>query len=381
MPLTCRGRPSRPTWKVIANQHALREKSARAAIVQPPQLDSATDINESDSLPTTPTPPTIWSAFRSTLTHYGLYRDYPTKPTYDPYSSPLPDIPINATTSEPESSFPPKLQDELANPYFPFSNSSLFGLLSWKWVGSNSKSDIEFGKLFGFLQSSEFCQADIITSNLDSETTKVDKYIEGTESVLTLDGNGTRSQPTHGGWKEVPVSISIPDGELHPSLQDAPVFEVPGLHYRSLTEVIRTTIGNPDTGRYFHYTPYKQFFEHEVNIPGLPSDDHNPEPPPPMRVYDEIYTSDAMIDAHTELQQQPPEENCDLERVVAAIMLYSDSTHLASFGTASAWPVYLSFGNESKYVRCKPSTGSCHHVAYIPKVSKCKCELLEFTAD
>ncbi|KAF4601473.1 hypothetical protein EYR40_004841 [Pleurotus pulmonarius] len=367
VPSTRRGRPSRPTWKVLENQHARREKSARGAM--PPRLDSATDTNEPDGLPATPPPPTIWSAFRSTLTHYGLYRDYPTKPTYDPYSSPLPDIPMNATTSEPESGFPPKLQDELANPYFPFSNSSLFGLLSWKWVGSNSKSDIEFGKLFSFLQSSEFHQADIVASNLDSETTKVDKYIEGNESLSTLNGNGTRSQPTRGGWKEVPVSISIPDGKLHPSLQDAPVFEVPGLHYRSLTEVIRSTIGNPDTGRYFHYTPYKQFFEHEVNIPDLPLDDHNTEPPPPpMCVYDEIYASDAMIDAHIELQQQQPEENCDLERVVAAIMLYSDSTHLASFGTASAWPVYLSFGNESKYVRCKPSTGSCHHIAYIPKL-------------
>lgn len=126
---------------------------------------------------------------------------------------------------------------------------------------------------------------------------------------------------------------------------------MPGLHYRSLTEVIRNTIADPNTGRYFHYTPYKQFFKHELNIPDLPAplDDSHTEPPP-TRIFDEIYASDAMVDAHIELQQQPPESDCDLERVVAAIMLYSDSTHLASFGTASTWPVYLSFGNQSKYV-------------------------------
>ena len=69
------------------------------------------------------------------------------------------------------------------------------------------------------------------------------------------------------------------------------------------------------------------------------------------------------------LQQQPPEVGCTLERVVASLMPWSDSTHLANFGTASLWPLYLFFGNQSKWVRGKPKTASCHHVAYIPKVS------------
>ena len=89
----------------------------------------------------------------------------------------------------------------------------------------------------------------------------------------------------------------------------------------------------------------------------------------PQRVYDELYSSDAMIEAHMKLQQQPPELGCTLERVIASLMLWSDSTHLANFGTASLWPLYLFFGNQSKWVRGKPKTASCHHVAYIPKVS------------
>jgi len=54
--------------------------------------------------------------------------------------------------------------------------------------------------------------------------------------------------------------------------------------------------------------------------------------------------------------------------IVAAMMLWSDSTHLANFGTASLWPVYLFFGNQSKYTHTKPTSYAAHHVAYLPTV-------------
>ncbi|KAH9919802.1 uncharacterized protein B0H18DRAFT_936945 [Fomitopsis serialis] len=50
------------------------------------------------------------------------------------------------------------------------------------------------------------------------------------------------------------------------------------------------------------------------------------------------------------------------------MMLWSDATHLATFGDAKAWPVYVFFGNLSKYVRRRTSSLSCHHVAYIPSL-------------
>ena len=54
--------------------------------------------------------------------------------------------------------------------------------------------------------------------------------------------------------------------------------------------------------------------------------------------------------------------------VLIGIMIWSDSTLLANFGTASLWPIYLYFGNQSKYSRAKPSDFAAHHLAYIPKV-------------
>ncbi|TEB23729.1 hypothetical protein FA13DRAFT_1797775 [Coprinellus micaceus] len=50
------------------------------------------------------------------------------------------------------------------------------------------------------------------------------------------------------------------------------------------------------------------------------------------------------------------------------MMLWSDSTHLANFGTAKLWPVYMALGNLSKYVRSLPNSGALHHVAYIPSL-------------
>ena len=50
-------------------------------------------------------------------------------------------------------------------------------------------------------------------------------------------------------------------------------------------------------------------------------------------------------------------------------MFWSDATHLAQFGNASAWPVYLFFGNQFKYLRASPTSGACHPVAFIPTVS------------
>ena len=36
-------------------------------------------------------------------------------------------------------------------------------------------------------------------------------------------------------------------------------------------------------------------------------------------------------------------------------MFWSDSTQLTQFGTAKLWPLYVFFGNESKYRRCQPT--------------------------
>ena len=55
--------------------------------------------------------------------------------------------------------------------------------------------------------------------------------------------------------------------------------------------------------------------------------------------------------------------------MVAGISIALDATKLGQFGTSKAWPVYIFFGNQSKYERNKPSAYAAHHVAYLPSVS------------
>ena len=169
-------------------------------------------------------------------------------------------------------------------------------------------------------------------------------------------------------WHESPVVIDVPDGRSHrPHDEQSPVpqFSVPGLMHRSVTEIIRTTWASPESAD-FHYVPYRQFWSN--------SPSGNAE-----RVYGELYTSDAFNEVHEELQRQPPEPGCSLERVVCALMAFSDSTHLANFGDASLWPLYLYFGNQSKKECCMP-TSFAEHVSYFPKVrfqsSSCRYKYL-----
>jgi hypothetical protein len=89
-----------------------------------------------------------------------------------------------------------------------------------------------------------------------------------------------------------------------------------------------------------------------------------------VKIYGELYQSPAFMDAHQKLQESPGEPDCNLPRAVVSLMFWSDATHLTNFGNAKLWPVYLYFGNESKYRRCKPSCHLGNHVAYFQKVSR-----------
>ena len=113
----------------------------------------------------------------------------------------------------------------------------------------------------------------------------------------------------------------------------------------------------------FHYQPYNLFWQRK-------------ESPTPINVYGELYTLEAFLEAHRNLQQSPPEPGCDCERVVIALMFWSDTTQLTSFGNVKLWPCYMFFGNKSKYRRCKPSCCLCNHVAYFNHVRTCDHRLL-----
>jgi len=119
--------------------------------------------------------------------------------------------------------------------------------------------------------------------------------------------------------------------------------------------VVREKLTNPEDARNFHYEPFQLFWK--------PVDSSNES-----CVHGELYSSPAFLDAHLALQDSPAEPGCTLPRVVVGMMLWSDTTHLTAFGMAKLWPCYLSFGNESKYHRSKPTCNLSNHVTYFQTV-------------
>ncbi len=156
-------------------------------------------------------------------------------------------------------------------------------------------------------------------------------------------------------WIEGTVEISLPcDGVKHISEADAPKFSVK-VYYRKLLDIIKAALLEPEAEK-FHAFPFKESWQPHANEPE-------------ERIYSEIFTGDKWNEEYEEvsaMNERGPHH--DLEALIIALMIWSDSTALAQFGSAQLWPIYLYLGNQSKYSRAKPSSFAAHHIAYMPKV-------------
>lgn len=230
-------------------------------------------------------------------------------------------------------------------PPWPWENMSVWRLMTWMMTGSRQKSENEVTCLIHeVLQSEDFDHTHLNGFNAYTQMKKFDKS-EGGEDSTNMQQDA---------WKELSVHILVPMWEHNLDSNGQP-FTIPGLFYCSLTGVIHTTFSEKAL-KWFHLTPFKCIWR-------------SPITGQEQCVYDELYTSDAWITAHDDLQKQRCEDEYKLEYVIAGLMIWSDATHLAQFGNASAWPVYLCFGNQSKYTQATPDSGACHPIAFIPTVS------------
>ena len=164
-----------------------------------------------------------------------------------------------------------------------------------------------------------------------------------------------KSHPFGDDFQEGTLNIPVPSRDPG---KDPELFPVPGFHFRSIISIIKSAFDSP-LADHFHFSPYKLFRKSPVT---------NEE----ERIFSKLYDSDAFVTAHDDVQRHgllPPDDSgCMHEKIVAALMFWSDSTHLTNFRTAKIWPIYLVFGNLSKYIWARPSSGAWHHLAYIPSV-------------
>jgi hypothetical protein len=285
----------------------------------------------------------VYDFFRSGINQFHILREYHHRPSYDPDAHVQPDNLANFVTDVPLKESSPAISHP--PPPWPFENMSKYLLMNWFHTGGNQKSEGEVNRLVKeVIGAAEFRPADLANFSVHQANQTLDQSDLGSSHETTPFSSD--------GWREVSVDIEIPV----PSKNTPPkTFSVPGLHSRSIIQIIKAVWGSISSAQ-FHLTPFKR-----IHINQTTGNE--------TRIYDEVYTSDVWIDAHDKLQKQPNEPGCQLEKVIAGLMFWSDSTHLTSFGTSSVWPVYMYFANLSKYIRAKPNSGACHHVAYIPYVS------------
>ncbi|KIJ57719.1 hypothetical protein HYDPIDRAFT_103943 [Hydnomerulius pinastri MD-312] len=218
--------------------------------------------------------------------------------------------------------------------------------MCWQYSGSTSKSISELNRLWSYIKDPLFNPADELSFSHDRERKHIENYLQD-------DSNPFRAEH---GWRRSSVEIPLIKEKVKFKSEDdpnIPTITVENVVHRSITDIIKAVFED-DISATFHMTPFQQFWN--------TSDDRV------LNVYSEAYSSPEMLDAYEQINSLPREAGDSYERVVASLMLWSDATQLANFGDASLWPVYLFFGNESKYTRGKPTSGACHHVAYIPTV-------------
>ena len=69
-----------------------------------------------------------------------------------------------------------------------------------------------------------------------------------------------------------------------------------------------------------------------------------------QRIYSEVFNLDTMNEEYEALcAKVQAKKSSQMEVVIVAIILWLDLNQLVQFGSASLWPIYIFFGNQSKY--------------------------------
>ncbi|KAF9558890.1 hypothetical protein CPC08DRAFT_763641 [Agrocybe pediades] len=323
----------------------------------PPLLETEMDVQEDHSeivvppaLPTS-SPTSLLPITRTRPNSFGIIKEYIGEvPVRDPDAG----IPFerliqtntvymptpNDATLDSEDSLTSttllKLDNQVQSqtPYYaPYPNESAYKLDKWYWK-QPLKSNSDFRNLMDIITDPTFHLSDVADINW-----KALRHDLGNSSSINFDNRAAWKPPG-----SVTISVPSPNGPPLP-------FTVDNIMYKSLVEVIRERFESPKSKTY-HYIPHRLIWK-----PDHLSDE--------QLISGELYNSPSFINEHIKLHASPLEPGCNLPRSIAALMLWSDSTHLADFGTTSLWPIYLQFGNESKYTRGQPSQNSFVHIIYL----------------
>lgn len=293
----------------------------------------------------------------------GLFRIYPTQPTLIPDAESGLAAAVDAPTLEQHirlastqvGSLVPSSSTNITpdNLYSAFSSSTAGLLMCWHYSGTTAKSIPELNRLGSYTRDPLFNAAEELPFSHERERKLIEKYLRDQSNPFQAES----------GWSRSSVEIPLPKEKVKYTSEDdpsIPMMTVNNVVHRSIINIIKSVFED-DISSTFHMTPFEQFWETtDKRI---------------LKVYSEAYSSPVILDAYKEITALPRAPGDNYERVVASLMLWSDATQLANFGDASLWPIYLFFGNQSKYTHSKPTAAACHHVAYIPTVCTLRLQI------
>lgn len=274
---------------------------------------------------------------------FGQFRIYDTKPTSIPDTAgDLADACDIRVASNPQN---PTVSRCVPDIIAPCPNVSAFRLQYWHWNQGDKKSKGARESLVrDVISAPDFVPSDVTGLDWDS----MDRSLASN----TLDKST--------GWDDKSLPLKIPPRNPaavteFKSNPERGTVHVPGFKHRSLVSAVTHAFSNNDVSS-FHYVPYTSKCKDPLTSKIYPT-------------YGEVYESQRMRDAYEAVQKVKLDEPCPHPRCPAMIMVFSDATQLANFGRATAWPIRVAFGNQSKYERCKARSRNHYEVGFIPSVS------------
>lgn len=343
--------PSQLSRQFLTKKQKMEAARARAAAVEPEcgpeplsgegfDEDSTADLGALQQITTPPD-------------SFGVFRKYSSIPSHNPDDiNPFDDIPSISSGVAPTrigSNLGVSSPRHNSNPLADSKNPTEDLLLGW-WSEGSCDGVTSLDRLVKCLTSQYFDPLRLKDFNAVNAIRQFEKQHCSSKPGTTLEPGD--------GWKVGSVKIRLPCAKIKQREEDAPEFTVDGILYRDAVEVITKELQDPDSFERIHLKPFEEWWK--------PSESDDP-----VRVYSDVYTSDAMLEADRKLQDSlktTAPAGPQLETFIVSVGLYSDSTNLTAFSHASLWPVYMYIGNESKYIRAKPTSFSTHHIAYLPTV-------------
>lgn len=283
---------------------------------------------------------------------FGVFREYVAISSHNPRApDAFADVPIATVAPHPQAigsslTMVASGAGSQHNPHANLANKSEDLLLAWMTTSSGNTPAGMNDLVHNVIRHSDFNPSDLGGFNAVTATRRFEREHFSKLGTTLKAGDG---------WKEGSVKIRVPCTKVRQKESESPEFTVSGILYRDVVEVIESELKDPNAFENIHVAPHKKWW-----CP-RPGED-------PIRVYSETYNSDATLQADMKMRENMILPEGDLETFIITALLYSDSTHLASFGSASLWPIYLFLGNVSKYICSKPTSFSAHHIAYIPTV-------------